>query len=167
LIRYGAGRTHPVWARVRVRAESPRVIALRALPAGRPIEADAVEVRLIESPVFQPPAPAAVEAVAGRIPRRTIRVGEWVDGRILAAPRDVEAGEIVEVEVRSGAARVAFQGKAESGGRAGDSILIRNRQTGRRLRAVVAGKGKVSVDEGSSMADLRSGGGRLGGQEAR
>ena len=39
---------------------------------------------------------------------------------------DVNRGDMVEVEVRSGAAHLAFTGKAESAGRSGDTIVIRN-----------------------------------------
>lgn len=166
-IRYGEGRTFPFWARVRVRVEAPRVVALRDLAAGRPVEPGEVEVRPVEVGLFRAPEPASVEEVAGRIPRRLIRAGDCIERRWLEAPREVSAGETVAAEIQNGAARVAFEAKAETSGRAGDSILVRNPQTGRRLRAVVVGKGKVSVDEGPGSGGLRAGGGRLGGEEGR
>jgi hypothetical protein len=59
--------------------------------------------------------------------------------------RDVVRGEPVQVIAQSGAARVAFESRAESSGALGDSVLIRNPQNGRLFQAKVAGKGKVVV----------------------
>jgi flagella basal body P-ring formation protein FlgA len=64
---------------------------------------------------------------------------------MLAAPRDVERGDQVAVEVSSGGARLAFEATAESSGRAGDSIVIRNPANGGMFQARVEAKGKVSV----------------------
>jgi hypothetical protein len=61
------------------------------------------------------------------------------------APSDIQRGEKVAVEVTSGAARVRFQADAESSGRAGDSVLIRNPENGKLFQARVEGKGKVVV----------------------
>ena len=55
----------------------------------------------------------------------------------------VRRGEAVTVEVRSGAARLSFAAQAESAGRAGDSVMIRNPQTGRLFSAKVEATGKV------------------------
>jgi hypothetical protein len=59
--------------------------------------------------------------------------------------RDIERGDAVSVEVHSGAAKLSFQTKAESGGRIGDSVLVRNPLNGRLFQAKVEGKGKVSI----------------------
>jgi len=61
-----------------------------------------------------------------------------------AAP-DVRRGDTVAVEVRSGGARLKFASRAESGGRAGESVMVRNPVNGRIFRAVVEEKGKVVV----------------------
>jgi hypothetical protein len=58
---------------------------------------------------------------------------------------EVGRGDRVAVEVHSGAARLAFEAKAESSGHAGDSVLVRNPENGRLFQAKVEGKGKVLV----------------------
>ncbi len=177
-IRYGAGRTYPVWARVRLRVERVHVVARRALAAGRPIEADAIEVRTSEGFPFEEAAPASIAEVAGRSPRRAIPAGQPIEARNLVAPREVEAGASVKVEARAGLARIAIEARAESSGRAGDKVVVRNPATGKRFRAVVLAKGKVAVEEAARenqsvqthAADRSAssvGGGRLGSEEVR
>jgi flagella basal body P-ring formation protein FlgA len=89
---------------------------------------------------------------AGRVTRRKIRAGEPVHIGMLLARRDVERGQSVAVEVRSGAARLTFDGRAESTGKTGDQILVRNQATGKRFRATIdGGPGRVSVGALSEM----------------
>jgi hypothetical protein len=59
--------------------------------------------------------------------------------------RAVERGERITVEVTSGAARLAFQATAQSGGRQGDSVLVQNPESGRLFQAKVIGNGKVLI----------------------
>ena len=58
---------------------------------------------------------------------------------------EVRRGEPVDVEVHSGAAYLRFNARAESEGRAGEFVLIRNPSTGRVFPATVEAKGKVVV----------------------
>jgi flagella basal body P-ring formation protein FlgA len=66
-------------------------------------------------------------------------------------PPDVNRGEMVEVEVRSGAAHLAFTGKAESAGHSGDTIVIRNPSSNKVFQARVDGKGKAFLDAGGAL----------------
>ncbi|MBI4874042.1 MAG: flagellar basal body P-ring formation protein FlgA [Acidobacteria bacterium] len=146
-IRYAPGRTFPFWARVRVALQRSRVVARQALAAGRPIPQECLEVRTMEGFPFEPAAPASPGEVAGRIPRRPIPAGQPIAGWQLTAPREVEAGAPVEVEARVGSARLSFPAVAGSAGRAGDTVAVRNPQTGRSFKAVVQGKGKVAAGQ--------------------
>ncbi len=58
---------------------------------------------------------------------------------------EVTRGESVAVEVQSGAARLTFDAKAESSGKPGDTVLLRNPENGRLFQARVVGKGKALV----------------------
>jgi hypothetical protein len=60
---------------------------------------------------------------------------------------DIQRGDKVAVEVTSGAALVRFQAAAESAGRVGDSVLIRNPENGKLFQARVEGKGRVVVQK--------------------
>jgi len=83
------------------------------------------------SACFVRTAPAGVAAVAAPKP--------------VPAGADVHRGDKVSVEVTSGAALVRLQADAESAGRVGDSVLIRNPENGKLFQARVEGKGKVVV----------------------
>ncbi len=142
------GRSVPVWARVRMSVRRPRPVARVPLAAGRAVEMD--QVVLEEREEFPLPAPDGftLEQVAGRRPRRAIPAGQAILPAALMPVREVEAGQTVAVEVTSGAARLSFEGKAETAGRAGDAIVVRNPASGRKFRAVVEGKGRAAVQAG-------------------
>ncbi len=75
------------------------------------------------------------------------RIGAGPTGADMPAAklREVERGERITVEVTSGAARLAFLATAQSGGREGDNILVRNLGNGRLLQARVMANGKVLI----------------------
>ena len=76
---------------------------------------------------------------------RTIAAGEAVYAADLRLPNDVKRGDAVDVEVSCGGALLRFRAKAETGGRRGQKVLVRNPVNGRRFAALVEDKGKVSV----------------------
>jgi Chaperone for flagella basal body P-ring formation len=84
-----------------------------------------------ESVCFVRTASSVAAAVASRKPA-------------LAEP-DVLRGEHVAVVVTSGAALLRFQADAESSGRRGDNVLVRNPDNGKLFQARVEGKGKVTI----------------------
>jgi hypothetical protein len=61
--------------------------------------------------------------------------------------REVERGDAIKVEVTSGAARLAFEAVAESAGRQGDSVLVRNPENGHLFQAKVLQTGKVVINK--------------------
>jgi flagella basal body P-ring formation protein FlgA len=61
----------------------------------------------------------------------------------LAAPYEIARGAAVRVEVSSGDAHIEMEGRAETDGRAGQTIPIRNPANGKRFQARVEGPGKV------------------------
>jgi flagella basal body P-ring formation protein FlgA len=145
-VRYAGNRSVPVWARARVRARGPRAVALADLRPGRPVAA--AEVRIEDGeycPLGERPADA-LDRVVGRIPRRAIPKGAPISSSALEAPKAVERGQAVEVEVASGAARLRLPARAESAGDAGQTVVLRNPDNGRRFPARVEGRGKASVD---------------------
>lgn len=69
------------------------------------------------------------------------------------APRDIKAGDDVRVVVTMGAARLTLDALAETSGRVGDRILLKNRESGRRFAAVVAGPGAARIGDSSDRAN--------------
>lgn len=144
-VNYDGGH-FPIWARVRISARQKRVVAMVPLPAGRPVSVKDVELREVDEFPRSTPALAAVEQAVGRLPRRPIPAGASLMAASLDEPNDVEAGQSVIVEVRSGAASVTVEAKAESAGRRGDMLMFRNPASGKLFRARVEEKGRASID---------------------
>lgn len=144
-VQYAETKRYPVMARVRITVASTRVVALAALKVGQPISADAVREETREDVATHDSLARSLDEVIGRLPRRTIPAGSAILKSTLTSPLDVAKDDPVLVEVRSGAAHLMIDGKAESGGRAGDMIQVKNPQTGKRFPARVESKGKVLV----------------------
>jgi hypothetical protein len=62
------------------------------------------------------------------------------------AAAEVSRGQVVAVEVRTGAVKLAFSARAERSGARGDLITLVNTESQRRFSARVAGPGRVTVD---------------------
>jgi flagella basal body P-ring formation protein FlgA len=144
-VAYDQGRSAPVWAKVRITTQQTWVEAAESLPPDRIIDATRLAVRTGRRFPFGIAPLDSPDLAAGKKPLRTIRPGEPVYASMLVAPREVERGDKVAVEASSGGAVLAFEGTAESSGREGDSIVVRNPGNGRLFQAKVEGKGKVSV----------------------
>jgi hypothetical protein len=61
--------------------------------------------------------------------------------------REVERGARISVEVTSGAARLVFEAVAETAGRQGEWVLVRNPENGHVFQAKVFGDGKVVINK--------------------
>ena len=142
---YGDGHRYAVWARVRITASCTHLIAAEALHAGKIVEAR--QVRTESATCF--PAPENIASLAdqaiGLKLLRPIAAGSPVRRDWLAQPNDVNRGDSIRIEVFSGAARLAFTGKAESGGHTGELIAVRNPSSKKIFQARVDGKGKAVV----------------------
>jgi flagella basal body P-ring formation protein FlgA len=149
-VRYAGNRRFPIWARVKVAAAVRRVVALGDLKPGQPVETG----QILEQTREEFPAPGefagTLDQVAGKWPRLLIRAGSEIRADQLVEAKDVARGERVRVEVVEGAARLEFEGIAESSGSAGEMIPVRNPDSNRRFRARVEGKGRVSVGGNSA-----------------
>jgi flagella basal body P-ring formation protein FlgA len=146
-ITYGKGHSEPVWAKVRVTVNQTWVEASEPLVAGQLIEPRQLTVRSgprFPFGVFPADDP---DRVAGKLALRSIRAGDAIYASMLQEPREVERGDKVAVEVASGGAFLSFEATAESAGRAGETIVIRNPENGRQFQAKIMSKGKVSVQK--------------------
>jgi flagella basal body P-ring formation protein FlgA len=148
---YNGNQRFAIWARVRVTARVPRLVAAELIRRGRPVLAS--QVRVQSTTVFPGPTDlaASVGQVDGLIALRNIPAGAEIHLRQLEPPLDIHRGDVVEVEVHSGLARVATTGKAEADGRAGDLISIRNLHSNHVFQARVAGKDKALVSIGAAV----------------
>ena len=142
-VRYGGRQRFPLWARVRVWVERPRVVAAMPIAAGEVIEARHVRLELVE----EFPSPAAwahsLEQVVGRAPRRSVASGARLSAILLEAPKDIRRGDLVRVEARFGETLLALEARAEADGRVGDHIPMRNPASNRRFVARLEAKGRA------------------------
>jgi flagella basal body P-ring formation protein FlgA len=134
-----------VWARVRITVERPFLIAAEEIPAGTVVRANQVKIASGRQFPFSGPSLDSSEQVIGKVTRRGIAVGQRIVLGVLEEPKEVARGERVHVRVVDGLATLSFEGTAESAGKKGESILVRNPASGRNFRAVVEEKGKVVV----------------------
>ena len=65
--------------------------------------------------------------------------------RAALTPKEIERGDTVRVEVQSGGVLLAFDASAETAGRTGDIVLLKNLENGRRFQGIVEQKGKVVI----------------------
>jgi flagella basal body P-ring formation protein FlgA len=156
-VRYGSGRRYPVWARVRIAVKGVRVVAAAPLKAGQLIRDDAV--RLEEYEGF-PDARAwfsSIGEVSGRMLRQAAPAGAPLRRDAVADPPEVARGATVRIEAASGRARVVLEGRAESDGRLGEVVRVRNPSTGKTFRARVEGPGRaVAPAPPPGLADRRT-----------
>jgi flagella basal body P-ring formation protein FlgA len=143
---YGENRRFPIWVRVVVSAKLPRVIATSPLKHGEPIRPEQVREELVTSFPVRGDLAEKAEQVIGKAAWRDIPAEAQIRLAQLTQPPDVGRGDMVDVEVHSGNARLALTAKAETAGRSGDLISIRNLTSDRVFQARVSGKGKAVVE---------------------
>lgn len=142
---YDGSRSAPIWAKVHVTVERTWIEAAEPVSSGTLLSAAQLIVRKGPRFPFGPAPIDSVDAAASRKTLRSIRAGEPIFANMLILPRDIERGDTVRVEVKSGGALLEFDGIAQSPARIGESVLIKNPETSRFFQAHVDTKGKVSV----------------------
>jgi flagella basal body P-ring formation protein FlgA len=143
---YGENHSMPVWVKARITVERSWVEAGETLAVGKAIDASELNVKTGPRFPFDPTLVESIQALVGRRPARTLPAGTAIAPAMLTVAHDVERGDRVEVEVKVGAAILDFEATAESSGRTGDSIMIKNPENGRTFQAKIQNKGHVLVE---------------------
>jgi flagella basal body P-ring formation protein FlgA len=143
---YSGNLRFGIWAKVKVHIAVQRVVAVRDLPARRPIEASSLRLDAFDTA----PAPEryvdSIAAVVGKLPRRAVATNAAIRVDWLDDPPLVSRGDTVKVEVRSGAAVLRLDGRALADGAGGQTIPVLNPATGKRFRARIEGPGRVLME---------------------
>ena len=145
---YGDGRRFAIWARVEIEAPCSKLLAGENLKTGRPIEVRQIRATAATCFPVAGKEPPGVAQVAGMTPLRAISAGSELRLDLLAPPNDVNRGDPVRIEVRSGAARLSLTARALTAGRSGDTISVRNPESNKTFQALVTGKDTAIVDAG-------------------
>ncbi len=142
---YGNNRRFGISARARITTTTTRVIAVADLPAGDPVRGDQVRLESFDTFALDDRPARSLDEVVGFVPRTLIRAGVTVLRSQLNRAPEVARGDVVKVEVTAGGAHLLLEGRAESDGVTGKTILVKNPSSGKDFRARVTGKDKVSV----------------------
>ncbi|HEY2842939.1 MAG TPA: flagellar basal body P-ring formation chaperone FlgA [Bryobacteraceae bacterium] len=142
---YGNNRRFGISARARIRTSTTRVVALEDLAAGEPVRQDQVRQETFDAYTQDDRPARRAEDVIGYVPTARIHTGATVLRSQLSRAPEVVRGDVVQVEVAAGGAHLALEGRAESNGVTGATILVKNLVSGKDFRARVTGKGKVNV----------------------
>ena len=143
---YEQGHSMPIWVKVRISVQRTWVETTDNLATGKAIELSQLIVKTGPRFPFEPVLMTSLESVVGRRAARTLPAGTPITAAMLTIAHDIERGDMVAVEVRVGAATLAFEAKAEGSGRAGESIMIKNPENGKSFLAKIQDKGHVLVE---------------------
>ena len=149
-ILYADARRFNVWARVKVSATMTRVVVVQPVPADEAIAARQVRLEAYDEFPLQNGIARSLEEVVGRVSRRPLRAGLPIHLSDLSEPLQVHRGDLVQVRVISGAARIELEARAETPGRQGDVISLRNLQSDKMFQARVEGKQRAILLAGAS-----------------
>ncbi|MEX2301132.1 MAG: flagellar basal body P-ring formation chaperone FlgA [Bryobacterales bacterium] len=144
-VEYGQNRRFQVWARVRITASLNRVVTAEPIRAGEAIRAEQVRLEHFEGFPFGDPSASELDQVVGQILVRPLTSGMAIPAHLVERPFDVERADLVKVRVRNGSAVILAEGEAESGGRRGDTISIRNLASGAKFNAKITGPKQVTL----------------------
>jgi len=142
---YGNNRRFGISARARITTSATRVVAVADLSVGETVREDQVRLETFDAFALDDRPARRLEEVVGFVARARIRAGSTVLRNQLNRAPEIARGDLVQVEVTAGGAHLAFEGKAQSNGITGATILVKNPSSGKDFRARVTGKGKVSV----------------------
>jgi flagella basal body P-ring formation protein FlgA len=144
-VEYGENRRFQVWARVRITASLNRVVTAEPIRAGEAIRPEQVRLERFEGFPFGDPSANDLDQVVGQILLRPLTSGMAIPAHLVERPFDVERADLVKVRVRNGAAVILAEGEAESGGRRGDTIAVRNMASGAKFNAKITGPKQVTL----------------------
>ena len=146
---YAGSRRYAIWAKVRITAATTRATAIENLKPGMTINSGQFRIEQVDA--FPPLKPRiAVDKISGLVVRRLVPIGAQITNDDLAVPSDVARGDAVHIEVKIGGAHLAFSARAESAGRVGELITVRNPESKRAFSARVQGKDTAVVELGGA-----------------
>jgi flagella basal body P-ring formation protein FlgA len=144
-VRYGEGQEFGIWAKVRITATTIRVVAAANIPVGKPIQANQLRLESREDFPLDETVARNLDEVVGYVSRSSLRVGSVIRRTQIERPPDVARGDLIVVQVFAAGAHLKMEGRAESAGVTGSTILVRNLSSGKDFRAQVTGKGQAEV----------------------
>ena len=143
---YDGNKKFPVWARVKITVRVARVMAVEDLKPGTPIRPEQVALQTAEDFPGTRVTPSSIGQVTGALPRRYINAHTPVWEDSIDPPNQVSKGDRVSVMVLSGRARLLFDAEAETDGRRGEVVSLKNPESGKLFRARINGPDQASIE---------------------
>lgn len=129
---------------VRASVSAPVLVASGAIRAGDEISETMLKLESRSLPNVGE-AVAAPEEVIGQSSRRSLRAGQPIERRMLAAALLVRKGETVQIVANREGINASVTGQAMEAGHRDEIISVRNVSSGRLIRARVSGAGEVEA----------------------
>jgi flagella basal body P-ring formation protein FlgA len=145
-ILYDGDKKFHVWAHVKIHTTVMRLVALEDLKQGTPIKLYQVALRPVDGFPDKRLTPLTLEHLAGSLPRRYIPANSPVWSDAIDPPMDVTKGDRVTVTVNSGLATISIDAEAETSGRRGDPIALKNIESGKMFRARIDAPGEAVLE---------------------
>jgi flagella basal body P-ring formation protein FlgA len=142
---YHGSRKFSVWARVKISAKMTRVVATQLILPGQTVAAEQVKIETSDDFPLRNDMARNLEEVVGRMPRRAVRIGLPFFRSELIEPFQVQRGDLVDVTAIAGAAQLHVPALAQTPGRQGDMITLKNEHSGKFFRARIEGRDKALV----------------------
>ncbi|MCS6932168.1 MAG: flagellar basal body P-ring formation chaperone FlgA [Acetobacteraceae bacterium] len=128
----------------------PVVVAVRRIPAGRPIGAADLREERWRAERVRPGMAASLAEVAGRQSRRPIGEGQPVVLSDLAAASVISRNETVTVEVEQGALALTLRGRALADAALGEAVPVMNPSSRAVIETIAIGPGRVRAAFGAA-----------------
>ncbi len=145
VVRCTAPQAWTVYLPARVAMEQRVVVAARPLEAGKILAA--ADLTLVQHNTGQLAANAvlAPQAIVGKVLRYNVAAGQPLLENMLLQPEVIRYGQAVTLVALGEGVRLTALGSAMENGRTGQSILVRNIQSGKLVRGTVDAAGQVVV----------------------
>lgn len=131
--------------RVEIEAMAEIAVAKESLRRGTRLTDNLIEMRYQDISRLSEPIFDGADAV-GKIVKRTVRLGEPLQGQQLEYPPLVKRGERVVIEVQHAGMTLSAVGEARQDGREGESIRVINTGSSREVISRVVAPGLVRVE---------------------
>ncbi len=131
--------------RVEIEAMAEIAVAKEGLRRGTMLTDNLMEMRYQDISRLSEPIFDSAEAV-GKIVKRTVRLGQPLQGQQVEYPPLVKRGERVVIEVHQAGMTLSAVGEARQDGREGESIKVLNTGSSREVISRVVAPGLVRVE---------------------
>jgi len=138
-VQYTPTRRAPVWARVRIRNGLEELILTTDVPRGTTLTKEMFVAKAITGLASRQPIATRLEQIVGTAAKLDLKAGQRLLLSAVEQPQAVKRGDVVSVEVHSGAARLQLDAIAQRGARDGETMEFLNPLSGKTFKARVEG----------------------------